>query len=222
MEKQVENIKFSFKTDANLGIIYQTRFVEGIMGYLLGLQEYLNERYEHSIFDDVLDSKQPWQFHIHGHRVITARVLENMTYDLRLAVEDQGEEVLPKIQVKFLYPIEMAALLKSQTKEDEKIMALGLEPITSRQNRFYVKNKSLYPLMKEKQVVFFILLEGEIIRGVISDFSRYDVTVKLKGAIPVTILRHSIYDLRNKKGRCYLKSFQEEHRDWEKTSLYIS
>jgi hypothetical protein len=46
--------------------------------------------------------------------------------------------------------------------------------------------------------------------------------VSLKGGFPVTILRHSIYDLRNKKGRCFLKSFQEEHRDWEKSHLFVS
>ena len=64
------------------------------------------------------------------------------------------------------------------------------------------------------------MLEGEIIKGIVTDFSRYDVTVSMKGGLPVTILRHSIYDLRNKKGRSFLKAFQEEHRDWEKSPLF--
>ena len=76
--------------------------------------------------------------------------------------------------------------------------------------------------MKEKQVVFFTLLEGEIIRGIIADFSRFDITVNLKGGIPVTVLRHSIYDVENKEGRSFLKSFQEKYRDWEKSELFVS
>ena len=76
--------------------------------------------------------------------------------------------------------------------------------------------------MKDKEVVFFTLLEGEIIRGLITGFSRYEITMSLKNGNPVTILRHSIYDLRNKKGRCFLKKFQEEHRDWEKSPLFVS
>ena len=76
--------------------------------------------------------------------------------------------------------------------------------------------------MKENEVVFFTLLEGDLLRGVIAGFSRYEITINLKGGVPLTILRHSIYDLRNKKGRCFLKSFQEEHRDWEKSKLYVS
>jgi hypothetical protein len=53
--------------------------------------------------------------------------------------------------------------------------------------------------MKDKQVLFFTLLEGEIIRGIIADFSQYDITINLKGGLPVVILRHSIDDARIKQ-----------------------
>jgi hypothetical protein len=193
------------------------------MGYLLGLQEYLDEHYGHSVFDQVLNSKKPWEFHVHGHRVIGATVLENLRYDVKLQTEGgQEEEVLPKVQVKCLYTVELADSIRGFIKTDDKVKALGLEPIFSPHKRYFVKNKSLFPLMKEKEVVFFTLLEGEIIRGIITGFTRYDITVNLKGGKPVTILRHSVYDLRNKKGRCFLKHFQEQHRDWEKSPLSVS
>jgi hypothetical protein len=64
-------------------------------------------------------------------------------------------------------------------------------------------------------------LEGDIIRGLVDAFTRYDITVHLKGGIPVSLLRHRVYDLRDKKGRCYLKTFQETHRDWKKSGLYV-
>ena len=75
--------------------------------------------------------------------------------------------------------------------------------------------------MKEKKVVFMTLLEGEIVRGIIAGFSRYEITVHLKGGTAITVLRHSIYDLRDKKGRCFLKSFQDTHKDWEKSELFV-
>jgi hypothetical protein len=118
--------------------------------------------------------------------------------------------------------VELADSIQGFIKTDEKVRALGLEPIFSPHKRYFVKNKSLFPLMKEREVVFFTLLEGEMIRGLIAGFTRYDITVHLKGGQPVTILRHSVYDLRNKKGRCFLKRFQEEHRDWEKSPLFVS
>ena len=98
----------------------------------------------------------------------------------------------------------------------------GSEPIVSPSRRRFVKNKSLFPLMKEKEVVLITLLEGEMIRGIIEGFTRYDITINVKGGRPVTVLRHCLYDMRDKRGRCYLKSVQEERRDWEKSPLYVS
>jgi hypothetical protein len=191
------------------------------MGYLAGLQEYLDEGYSCSIFNRALDSREAWEFHLHGHRIIKAGIRENMVYDLKLDIEGQGEETLPKLEVKLLYPADLAESVRPLIRTDNKVKALGLDPIPEPRQRHFVKNKSLFPLMKEKHVTLFTLLEGEIIRGIIAGFTRYDIAVNLKGGIPVTILRHSVFDLRDKKGRCYLKSFQETHRDWEKSDLFV-
>jgi hypothetical protein len=196
--------------------------MEGAMGYLKGLKEYLAEGYNISIFDQVRKSKKTWEFCIHGHRIVRAKIIKDHPYDLRLAIEGQGKETFHKTQVKWIYPAEQADAVRPLIKTDQKVEKLALEPILSPGQRFFVKNKSIFPLMKERQVVFFTLLEGEVIRGVIADFSRYDITVNLKGGIPVTIFRHSIYDLRDKKKRCYLKSSQETSMDWKKSELFVT
>ena len=192
------------------------------MGHLLGLQKYLDEMYHVSVFNQVLVSKQPYEMHLHKHRTIRCNVMENLTYDLRINSGQEDNELLPKTTVKLLYPADLAESVRPLIKIDKKVRGLGLEPILSPGNRHHIKNKSLFPMMKERRVLFFTLLEGEIIKGIIAGFSRYEVVVNLKGGIPVTILRHSVYDLRDKKGRCLLKSFQERHRDWEKSELFVS
>jgi ribosomal protein S1 len=192
------------------------------MGYLSGLQEYLDRAYNISVFDQALASHQPWQMHTHNHCIIKVRILENLKYDLSVNIDGAGDEILPKTHVKLLYPEDLAGSVTPLVKTDKKVRDLALEPIFSPRNRYHIKNKSLFPLMEEKTVVFFTLLEGETIRGIVAGFSRYEITVNLKGGIPVTILRHSIYDLRDKKGRCFMKSFQETHRDWEKSPLFVS
>jgi hypothetical protein len=191
------------------------------MGDLLGLQEYLDEFYNKSVFEQVMNSGQPWEFHLHGHRIIQGRLLEDLTYEFKVEKEVHEKELLPKVEMKLFYLAYLAESVRPMIKIDKKIQALGLDPIFSPQKRYFVKNKSLFPLMKDQEVVFFTLLEGEIIRGIITGFSRYEITASMKTGDPVTILRHSIYDLRNKKGRCFLKSFQEEHRDWEKNRLFV-
>jgi sRNA-binding regulator protein Hfq len=191
------------------------------MGQLEGLSEYLDEKYEISVFDTAVTSGKPWTLHLHGRRILSGRVLENRKWDITLEIPDKGTEDLQKIQVNYLYPEEAGESVKPLIKVDKKVESMNLEPILAPRRRYFVKNKSLYPLMKEKEVLLFTLLDGEVLRGIVTDFSRYDVTVSMKGGVLVTILRHSIYDLRNKKGRCFLKSFQNSHRDWEKSPLFI-
>ena len=94
-------------------------------------------------------------------------------------------------------------------KWDPKLKANPIEPIIFPKDRHHIKNKTLFPLMQQREVLFFTLLEGEIVRGVLLAFSRYDLTIGLKGGIPVVVMRHGVRDVRDKQGRCYLKSHIE-------------
>ena len=192
------------------------------MGFLSGLQKYLDEGYNTSVFDQAFQSQEPLEVHLHNHRIIKAKVQENLRYDLRLRTEETGEEAFPKTDVKLLYPADQSDSVRPLLKTDKKVRDLGLEPIISPRMRHHIKNKSLFPLIKERRVIFFTLMEGEIVKGLVTGFTRYEITVSLKDGTPVYILRHSVYDLRDKKGRCFLKSFQETRRDWEKSDLFVS
>ena len=192
------------------------------MKYLSGLQEYLDVNYNTSIFDQALASKEPWELHLHGHRIIKARLIENLKYDVKGQIEGGGDELLAKTDIKILYPENLSESVGPLLKTDEKIRDLSLEPIIPPHKRHHIKNKSLFPLMKDRRLLFFTLLEGEIVRGIVAGFNRYEITANLKGGVPVTILRHAVYDLRDKRKRCFLKSFQEKHRDWEKSPLFVS
>lgn len=191
------------------------------MAGLQGLSEYLERNYHTSVFDQAFDSKSLWEVHIHPDRIVSAKIIANLQYDIKLDTDGQGEEELQKTRIKLLYPIENAQIIRPLIKKDKKVGSLNLEPEISPKNRHHIKNKSLYPIMEEKQVVFFTLLGGEVIRGLVAAFSRYDITVNLKGGIPVTFLRHSVYRFEDKKGRSYLKSIQEKQKDWQKSPLYI-
>jgi len=192
------------------------------MGSLLGLQKYLDESYNTSVFDQAFESQEPWELHLHNHRIIKSKVQENLRYDLRFSTKERGEEILPKTDVKLLYPADLSDSVRPLLKTDKKVRNLGLEPIISPRMRHHINNKSLFPLINERRVLFFTLTEGEIVKGLVTGFTRYEITVSLKGGIPVYILRHSVYDLRDKKGLCFLKSCQETRRDWQKSDLFVS
>jgi hypothetical protein len=190
------------------------------MKHLKGYKDYLNENYLLSIFNLAMSSDSYWTFYLHNHKLLVAKVTQNYTYDVELTDKDSVSQTIPKTQIKALHSEELNPSVQKRVKSDPKVKKLNLKPIITARPRHHIKNKSLYVLMKEKQVMFFTLLEGDVIRGLIAAFTRYDITVHLKGGIPVTLLRHSVYDLRDKKGRCYLKAFQETHKDWKKSTLY--
>ena len=192
------------------------------MGTLTGLQEYLDHQYHISIFDQGMVSQEPLAIHLHPHRIIQATITENQVFDVKLLIQKGGKEIIPKVSIKLLYSATFAGSINPLIKTDKKVRQLGLEPILAPNYRHHIKNKTLFPLMKEREVLFFTLLEGEVVRGILNGFSRYELTVNMKGGHPLTILRHSIYDVRNKKGRSFLKEFQEEHRDWEKSPLFVA
>jgi hypothetical protein len=192
------------------------------MGHLRGLNEYLEEQYARTVFDTASQAGEPWELQLHKHKVITATIVSNHKYDLEIRSPDISDNILPKVNVKFLYPTTAGEQVRSLVKIDKAVEALNLEAIIAPRERYHIKNKSLYPLMHERRVVLFTLLEGEIIKGIVAGFSRYEIGVNLKGGLPITILRHAVYDLRDKRGRCFLKEFQETHRDWRKSDLYVS
>ncbi|SMC72046.1 hypothetical protein SAMN02746065_10880 [Desulfocicer vacuolatum DSM 3385] len=192
------------------------------MNYLSGFSEYRRENQNNSIFKTAMSSEADWCIHLYGKSPVTGRIVGNDVYEVTIDCKETGEFTIKKLFVKFLYPVEQNEIITKLIKKiDKKVKKLNLEPTENFRERYFIKNKTLYPLMKEREVVFFTLLEGDIIRGLIQDFSMFDITVGLKGGVPLTFLRHGIYDAKNKAGRCFLKSFQQEAQDWKKSDLYI-
>jgi len=190
------------------------------VGFIEGLDAYLEKHYGQSIFSQNIASDTAFVIKIHGHETRNGRIVADKTYDV---VIDDGSgtlETIPKVHIKYLYNAAAAAAVAPLLKMDASVKAQGLAPIYAPRDRHFIKNKSLFPLMQEKRVLFFTLLEGEVLRGIIGGFNRYEITLLLKGGHPIVILRHAVYDLRDKKMHCFLKSFQETSRDWEQSPLY--
>jgi sRNA-binding regulator protein Hfq len=189
-------------------------------GYLQGLKVYLAAHDANSVFTDLLASGQVCDFHVHPGRVIRARVTHVEPYQVTLAPEEGEPETLDKHNIHFLSAAEDAANVAKLVKADKSVQSQNLEPSLSYKCRHLIKNKTLFPLMEERAVLFFTLIDGSVIRGLVVGFSRYEIQVSMKGGTLVTLFRHSVYDLRDKDGVCYLKSVQEKRKDWKKSSSY--
>jgi sRNA-binding regulator protein Hfq len=189
------------------------------MTQLQGFSDYKKDRYESSCFTALEESGEETLFLLHGRTSLTGTLVCQTIYDIHVE-SDKGEVVIPKVEVKCHAHASAAYVVNKLIKPDKSVSALELGPIHAPAHRHFIKNKTLYPLIKEKQVMLITLLEGEVIKGLVENFSRYDIEMRIKGGVGLTILRHAVYDIKDKKGRCYLKSFQKEAKDWKRSELY--
>lgn len=48
------------------------------MGHLPEVEEYLDETSNRSTFNQAQNIKQPWEFHLHGHRMARATIINTL------------------------------------------------------------------------------------------------------------------------------------------------
>jgi len=187
---------------------------------LKGYKEYLGKNYRQCSLKEAIESGEKIVLNLHGQKETEVHILEDQVYDLKIKNDLGEEEIISKLLVKYLYNPEDREAIKKLIKTDINVADKKLEPIEKPHLRTHIKNKTLLTLLNEREVIIFTLLEGDVIRGLINRFARYEITVLQKGGVPVTFMRHALYDARNKKNRSLLKSFQQKHKDWKKSELY--
>ena len=181
---------------------------------LAGLTEYLNVHQYHSIFDQAASDSSSWCLFHFGNLQLEGKIQKNDKYEFDLISQDNEIERVHKVKVNFLCPLDSKKEVLKQMKKDKALVQKVEGPHFSPRFRHHIKNKSLFPLMNRKEVLFFSMLEGEVLRGIITGFSRYEIYLNMKKGIPVILMRHSIVDVRDKKGRCYLKEVVEKTKKY--------
>ncbi len=191
------------------------------MAFLAGLSDYLTKNYGHSTFEEAAGLATAYTLHLHGYTTLQATITANTTYDIVVTTPDGEQRELPKIQIKMLHPAEHTDGVQTQVTLDESVKSRKLDPIISARQRNFIKNKSLFTLMREQVPLTITLLEGETLQGVIHSFSHYEITLALQGREQTTILRHAVHDIHDMQGSSFLKASQQSLRDWTKSKLYI-
>ncbi len=138
---------------------------------LKGLSEYLDENYGASVFDEAVKSGESYVFHICGDKIARGKVTDDRRYEITLESDGEGGvSDCPKHDIKLVYPARMEDKVFPMVKIDKTVAKMGLAPTLQLSARNHVKNKTLYPLMMEREVLFFTLLGGETPKGLIQSF----------------------------------------------------
>lgn len=177
---------------------------------LAGLPEYLKEHEKDSVFEREAGKESSWSLFLHGNQRRKGRIRKNHTYEFDLLTEQGSVEQIHKVNVKMLCEASKEEEVLQRLKTNEALRSTPEGPHFGPRYRHHIKNKTLFPLMNRKEVLFFSTLEGEVLRGVITGFSRFEINLSLKGGVPVVLLRHAVFDVVDKKGRSYKKEAVEK------------
>ena len=177
---------------------------------LAGLQDFLQAHQKDSVFDREVGKESSWCLFLHGDERKKGKIQNDQTYEIDLVTQGGVVEKIHKVNVKMLCEASKEEEVLGRLKTNEALKGTPEGPHFGPRYRHHIKNKSLFPLMNRKEVLFFSTLEGEVLRGVVAGFSRFEINLSMKGGVSVVLLRHAIFDVRDKKGRSYSKEAVEK------------
>ncbi|MEW6439790.1 MAG: hypothetical protein AB1640_02540 [bacterium] len=170
-----------------------------------GFEEYCRAHQKESIFERERGQASTWTLFLHGDSLVTGSISGSETYECNIRPGEGSEEKVHKVRVKFLCPAAVHEEVTGQMKRNEEVQRRKEGPHFLPRFRHAMEDRTLFELMTRREVLFFTMLEGEILRGIIRSFSSYEIVVGMRREVPVILLRHAIYDVRDKRGKSYVK-----------------
>jgi sRNA-binding regulator protein Hfq len=145
----------------------------------------------------VLETGNHMTFGLHGKRLLTGTVGGVEAYGFELTPEDGEPEVIHKLQVKFAYDPKDWKRAKKAIRTDRALAKKPRDPIPRPQDRYGCSDKRLFSYVDRGDDITVTLLEGEVIKGQVKWFSRYEMALEVRGDALLYIFRHALHDVSN-------------------------
>lgn len=159
--------------------------------------EYRSEHGWRSVFQEAHQDAEPRTFAVLGRANRHVQVQAVDRYELDVVDANGGEpEKLHKQQVKLVYRVEDRKVVRKALGRDKAYKDVVAEPVWRIQDRYHCPDKMLFPWLENGTRVQFVTVEGERIQGVVTWYSRYEITFEVRGGAIVTALRHSLAEVR--------------------------
>lgn len=116
-------------------------------------------------------------------------------YQAILKAEDGTQVEAHKLSLKYAYDTDAWKKVRKALKKDKRLASKGLAPAKQPQDRYTCSDKRLFGYVDSGAEVQATLVDGDVLRGVVQWFSRYEFGLMIKGDVEVTVFRHALHDL---------------------------
>ncbi|MBT3217660.1 MAG: hypothetical protein HN348_01095 [Proteobacteria bacterium] len=140
-------------------------------------------------------TKVPVVLGLHGKRRITAVIDSVDSYTFQVIPEKGEVEEIHKLQLKYICGVDDYKQLRKVLRTNKALSKNPLEPVEKPQDRYSCGDRRLFQYLDRGKEVEITLLEGEIIRGVVVWFSRFEFCLRVRSRANVVILRHALHNL---------------------------
>jgi len=149
-----------------------------------------------SCLDQAKESGEPIAIAVHGKDKVRGTVVDVAPYAVTV-IEDGADEPreIHKLQLKYAWDPSDWKKVRKGVRSDKERSKDPLPPIERPQDRYTCSDKRLFRYMDDEVQVQATLLEGEVLRGTVTWFGRYEFGMLLKSDVPVTVFRHALHDL---------------------------
>lgn len=127
-------------------------------------------------------------------RVVKGVVTALEPYTFTIGEGDAAEEV-HKLEAKYGYAPGAWKAVKKAVRSDKKADGEA-RPATRPQDRYSCSDKRLFGYLDRRDEVQISLLDGDVLKGVLTWFGRYEFGLMVKGDVEVTVFRHALRSIK--------------------------
>ena len=135
---------------------------------------------------------EPVRLGLHGRKEITGTPTEVGPYSVTLDVGEDEPREIHKLEIHYAYAPGDWKAAKKGIRRDKAVAAQDLQPVKLPQDRYGCSDKRLFNYVDTGVDVTVCLLSGELLKGRVDWFSRYEFTLKLRGDVEVGVFRHAL------------------------------
>lgn len=156
----------------------------------------LEKNYARTCLQESIDSGNSLGLALHGHKRVRGKVLSNGKYDFQFLEDGKADPIeIHKTHIKYGYAPADFKTLRKVHSIDNHVKKQKLDPIMRVKDRHHFKNLTLQRSMDEGIEIEVISLEGDVFKGVVTWFGRWEFGLRVKGGAEIIIFRHAVYRL---------------------------
>jgi sRNA-binding regulator protein Hfq len=138
-----------------------------------------------------LEVGRPIVLGVHGRGQVRGTPRAVHAYGVDLEHDGEVDEI-HKLLIQYAYDPADWKKVKKAIRTDKSVAAQQLEPVRLPQHRYGCSDKRLFNYVDTGVDVTVCLLEGQLLKGNVTWFSRYEFALRVRTGVEVGVFRHAL------------------------------